>query len=63
MLPERDAASGMACNYVPTLEDNWSSLSATFPTANRISVLCCRASVIKKDVTSLVPSRKTSSSV
>lgn len=45
----------LSANYVPTFEDKWSSLSPTFPTANRISVLCCRASVIKKDVTSLDP--------
>lgn len=40
---------------VYTFEDSWSTLSATLPTDNRISVLCCRASVIKKEVTSLEP--------
>ncbi len=40
---------------VYTFEASWSTLSATFPTDKRISVLCCRASVIKKEVTSLEP--------
>lgn len=40
---------------VSTFKESWSSLSATFPTANRISVLCCRASVIRKVVTSPGP--------
>lgn len=35
-----------------TLEVSWSTLSATFPMDCLISVLCCRASVIRKEVTS-----------
>lgn len=35
-----------------TLAARWSILSTTLLTAIRISVLCCRASVIKKEVTS-----------
>lgn len=42
-----------------TFEASWSTLSATFVTDNRISVLCCRASVIKKEVTSLEPGEDT----
>lgn len=41
-----------------TFEASCSTLSATFPTDNRISVLCCLASVIKKEVTSLEPAEK-----
>lgn len=37
---------------VNTLEVSWSTLSATFPMDCLISVLCCRASVIRKEVTS-----------
>lgn len=44
---------------VYTFEASCSTLSATFPTDNRISVLCCRASVIRKDVTSLEPENNT----
>lgn len=42
-------------HIVYTFEASWSTLSATFTMDNRISVLCCRASVIKKEVTSLGP--------
>lgn len=45
------------CTYfkVHTLEASWSTLSTTFPMDRRISVLCCLASVIKNEVTSLEP--------
>lgn len=47
------------CTYFKdhTLEVSWSTLSATFPMDRRISVLCCLASVIKNEVTSLEPGR------
>lgn len=38
-----------------TLEVSWSTLSTTFPMDRRISVFCCLASVIKKEVTSVEP--------
>lgn len=40
---------------VHTLEVSWSTLSPTFPMDKRISVFCCLASVIKKEVTSVEP--------
>lgn len=50
-------------HWVYTFEASWSTLSATFPTDNRISVLCCRASVIKKEVTSLEPEENNTTTI
>lgn len=51
-LESRNILGSQVIHFTHTLAARWSILSTTLLTASRISVLCCRASVIKKEVTS-----------
>lgn len=55
MTPSSPTPKELSKDDGRTFEESSSTLSATLPTDKRISVLCCLASVIRKEVTSVEP--------